>query len=360
MVGGLREWVPSSKPMLGGQLDRLKSHMNLPLTTHRKLSSPLVTFFVEPTQRLAGVVDEADVRRKSIPSSPSNPNLDALVAQGATQAFESILDEILVVPTEALLPINLDVPRAARQGLVVAERLTPLRPELSTMSHLDFAKARKLPVCALALLHAHELAEAPDESTVPLAELLEEAVPLRADLLQTAEMLAHFGLASRERVAFIRRGHGHADTAGDLQALGILLGEAWPRIKGKVAVTRDRVDRAIPLSAQLQRAIGVREADPDPLVERTDPRHVRAQAFTLFVDSYDECRRGISHLRWHEGDAAEIVPSLYRGRGGRRRVEDVVEEVEVMDDVADAAGVDEPEDDPVPTAGLAADAVVTA
>jgi hypothetical protein len=322
----------------------------------------LVTFFVDPTQRSAGVVDEEDVRRKSIPSFPSNPNLDALIAQGATQAFESILDEIVVVPAEALLAINLDVPRAARQGLVVAERLAPLWPELSTMSPLDFAKARKLPICALALLHAHELAEVPDERTVPLAMLLEEAAPLRTDLLQTAEMLAHFGLVSRERVALIRHGHGHADTASDLQALGILLGEAWPRIKHKVAITREQVDRAIPLSAQLQRAIGVREANPDPLVDRTDPRHVRAQAFTLFVGSYDECRRGISHLRWHEGDTAEIVPSLYRGRGGRRRVEDVTEGV---DGLVDAEGVNEPEDEPLPApmpgtvAATAADAVVT-
>jgi hypothetical protein len=303
------------------------------------------------------VADDADMSRKSIPSSPSNPNLDVLIAQGATQAFESIRDEILAVPAKALHTINLDVPRAARQGLVVAERLAPLWPELSTMSPLDFAKARKLPICALALLHAHELAEAPDESALPLAELLKEAVPLRADLLQTAEMLAHFGLLSRERVALIRQGHGHADTAGDLQALGILLGGAWPKIKSKVAITREQVDRAIPLSAELQRAIGVRESDPDPLLERRDSRHVRAQVFTLFVGAYDECRRGISHLRWHEGDAEEIVPSLYRGRGGRKRV--VEDETEVVEDV------EEPQDEPVSpsvagtVAVTAADAVVT-
>ena len=35
-----------------------------------------------------------------------------------------------------------------------------------------------------------------------------------------------------------------------------MLGGAWPRIKGKVAITREQVDRATPLSAELQRAIG--------------------------------------------------------------------------------------------------------
>lgn len=265
------------------------------------------------------MADDEDVSPKSKPSPFSNPSLEALIAQGAPRAFESVRDQVVAVPAMTLLAVNLDVSRAARQGLVVAERLAPLWPELSTMSHLDFARARAMPTVALALLHAHELAEVPNEGTTPLTELLAEAMPLREDLLTTAEMLAHFGLVSRERVVLIRRGHGHADTASDLQALGILLGGAWPSIKDKVPVTRAQVDRAIPLSAELQRAIGVWEAEPDPLVDRNDARFVRAQAFTLFAGAYDECRRGVNHLRWHEGDAAVIVPSLYRGRGGRGR-----------------------------------------
>ena len=295
--------------------------------------------------------------RKSKPSIASTPTLEALIANGATRAFESVRAEIAAVPAEALHPINLDIPRAARRGLVVAERLVPLFPQLSTMGHLDFAKVEKLPTYALALLCAHEQAELPDERAVPLAKLLAEAVPLRADLLQTAEMLAHFGLVSSERVAFIRSGHGHADTAADLQALGVLLGDAWPTIKDKVAITRAQIERAAPLSAQLQRAIGVRESGTDPLMERTDPRHVRAQAFTLFMRAYDECRRGVSHLRWHEGDAAEIVPSLYPRRGVRK----------VEEDLVDAGRVSDAEDEPTPVpmpelggvAGTVADAVVT-
>lgn len=295
--------------------------------------------------------------RKPKSSLTSTLTLETLIAQGAIRAFEAVRAEIAAVPAEELQPINLDIPRAARRGLVVAERIEPLFPELSIMSHLDFAKVRKLPTYALALLHAHEQAEGPDESAAPLAELLAQAVPLRADLLQTAEMLAHFGLVSRERVAFIRRGHGHADTAADLQALGVLLANAWPSIKDKVAIKRAQVDRAIPLSAQLQQAIGVRESDEDPLMERTDPRHVRVQAFTLFMAAYDECRRGVSHLRWHEGDAAEIVPSLYPRRGGRSKAEE-----DVADDLVDAGSVSEPA--PMPergaAAGTAADTVVNA
>jgi len=276
-------------------------------------------------------------------SLSSTPTLETIILQGAPKAFESVRDEIVAVTTDALVHINLDVPRTARRGLVVAERVKPLFPELSIMSHLDFATVEKLPIYALALMHAHAQAEAPDESKVPLAVLLAEAVPLRADLLQVAEMLAHFGLVSSEQVAFIRRGQGHADTAADVSALGVLLGDAWPSIKGKVVIERKSIDRAIVLGAELQRAIGVRESDEDPLGEPTDARRMRAKAFTLFMAAYDECRRGVSHLRWHEGDATSIVPSLYPRRGVRPRGEEVGGD-DVGSELRDGGGVSEPAD----------------
>lgn len=45
----------------------------------------------------------------------------------------------------------------------------------------------------------------------------------------------------------------------------------------------------------------------------------RQRAFTLFARAYDECRRAATYLRWQEGDADELVPSLYSGRNASRR-----------------------------------------
>jgi hypothetical protein len=273
----------------------------------------------------------------------STLTLETLIDQGSQAAFDSVRKEIVAVPITALATINLDVSRAARRGLVVAERVRPLLPELSTMSHLDFKKLEKLATYALALLWAHNQAEEPDEATPPLAEVLAEAVPLRENLLLTAETLAHFGLVSRERVAFIRSGQGHADTAADLLALGRLLRETWEDIEHKVAVTREEVDRAIPLGTRLQQAIGVRESEKDPLIEPTDPRHVRAQAFTLFMSAYDECYYGVRHLRRQQGDADRIVPSLYPRRPSRKHAE-----ADAADDLFDPGSVIEPEVGPAP------------
>jgi hypothetical protein len=35
------------------------------------------------------------------------------------------------------------------------------------------------------------------------------------------------------------------------------------------------------------------------------------------VHAYDQTRRAVIYLRWNEGDADTIAPSLYKGRGGR-------------------------------------------
>jgi hypothetical protein len=282
--------------------------------------------------------------------------LETIIARGAPAAFETVREEIVAVPTTSLVRRNLNIPRAARRGLMVAERIEPLRAELASMSHLDYSKVQKLPMYALALLFAHERVEAAEQAEVPLADLLEKAIPLRADLMKTGDMLAHFGIVSPERMAQIRAGQGHADTADDLLALGLLLGGIWPEIKDKVVVTREQVDLAIPLSARLQRAIGVRECgDEDPLVEPSDAYHVRAQALELFVGAYKECHRGVSHLRWYEGDAARIVPSLYPGRtAGKNGGEDEDEEVEegAVEILRDASGVEVPE---VPAPGRVAE-----
>jgi hypothetical protein len=46
---------------------------------------------------------------------------------------------------------------------------------------------------------------------------------------------------------------------------------------------------------------------------------LRARAFTVFARAWEECRRAVTYLRWHEGDADKLVPSLRSNKGPRRR-----------------------------------------
>jgi hypothetical protein len=113
------------------------------------------------------------------------------------------------------------------------------------------------------------------------------------------------------------------------------------------------IERAITLNAEVQRALGLRGTEPDPLAEPDGHRHVRAQAFALFAHAYAEAQRGAAYLRWYEGDAHRIVPSLYnRGRKPRG----TTDEPDEPDDLT--AELLEPE--PTPVAETAAGALVTA
>jgi hypothetical protein len=46
---------------------------------------------------------------------------------------------------------------------------------------------------------------------------------------------------------------------------------------------------------------------------------MRARAYTLFTRAYDDARRAIIFLRWHEGDADSIAPALHPGRSASKK-----------------------------------------
>lgn len=295
-------------------------------------------------------------RRQPTPALP----LETHIVQSAPAAFDSVRAEIAAVPADALASVNLEIPRAARRALVVADRLAPLMPELAKLHDLDLRAIERLRIYALALLHAQALVDLAEEEATPLSVLVAEATPLRASLIATVEMLAHFGLISIERVEGIRRTKAYADLAAHLLTLALVLREVWDEVKNRVCVSRADVDRAVALSAALSKALGIREASPDPLAEPSDCRFVRAQAYTLFVRAYDECRRAVTYLRWHDGDVMQIVPSLRPRRARRARGEST--EGTPKDDSLDSNRVSEVGRGPstMPFASTAADALAGA
>ena len=266
-------------------------------------------------------------------------------------AFEALRAEIEAIPIEALHPINLDIPHAVRSGLVAARNLELLTLGIAKLPDFDARSVERLRTYALALLYAHARAIEPGYEVDPLPALLAEAAPLRDVMLRLAELLASVGLVSAERVAAIRSGQGHADMADDVLDLGRLFDELWDHISNNVLVTRAMVDRAIALAVELQDALAEREKGfPNPLVAPTDRRHVRAQAYTAFVRVYSQAQRAVTFLRWNEGDAQQIVPSLYHRRGRRS---------ETADDLLDPSTVANP-GSPPPVAEPVAETLVSA
>jgi hypothetical protein len=234
----------------------------------------------------------------------------------AAAAFEQIRPEIEALADDDLMPINLDIPQAVSLALGALPALRSLRAEIveklpqHPIGHLD-----RLERYALAVWYAHLLAQPDTTADERVRELVAEAAPLRENLLGDAEALARRRLLDAGTVAEIRAGQGLVDTANDLVALAALFDANWDDVEDKTAATEAEVTRAAELGPLLLRAVALREHGPVP--PPADAASARARAFTLFVRAYDECRRAVSYVRWHDGDEDDFAPSLYKKRAGR-------------------------------------------
>lgn len=232
-------------------------------------------------------------KKKSTPAKPGAPD-------EAAKAFAQIEPELAGV-TE-LVAINIDIPRAVSVAVGAVPNILALRERfVDELPRFPIGKVDKLMAYALAAWYAHLLAVPAPLGEDAVRKLLEEAATLREDLLVAAEALAHKKLVDPQRVREIRSGQGHLDTANDLVALSALLAETWEQVKTKTTVEWADVERASKLGTELLVALGARAQAAQPAPTSGDSAERRARAFTLLVNAYDACRRGVSYLRWEDG-----------------------------------------------------------
>lgn len=245
------------------------------------------------------------------------------------EALLLVQGEMDQLDPDDVMTIRVDISRAVSTALGAWGRIRAFRPLIAEeLPGFALAPLDNLEVYALAALHAH-LSTMGELGENAVKSLIEEAVPLRENLLVAAEALAHRGLLDATRLAEIRSGHGHLDTAQDLVALGALFDSAWPAIGQRTAIERAEVDRATVLGTELLVALGQREQ----LGATVNGKGARARAFTLFVRAYDACQRAIAYLRWNEGDADQIAPSLFKVRRRAGKSGGVIEEPGAPDPV---------------------------
>ncbi|MBK8253664.1 MAG: hypothetical protein IPK82_13480 [Polyangiaceae bacterium] len=242
--------------------------------------------------------------------SPKPAAAKPSVPEEAAKAYAEVKAEIESLPTSALLPINVDIPRAVAIGIGAVPHLAKLRDQAAKLPDFNIQNIDKIGPYALAAWHAH-LTALPELSSTLLGKLLEEAKPLREDMLLAAELMAHKGYFDKRSVEAIRSGQGNLDTANDLVALSALYAASWDQVEKRSPVTWEEVERASLLGPQLLIALGERRQPVGPDAGVLTAVELRQRAFSLFANAYDQCRRAVSYLRWNDGDAEEVAPSLY-------------------------------------------------
>ena len=266
-------------------------------------------------------------------NEPAIQHDEAVRATATEWAYEQVLPRALALPDAEIGPARLDVARAVDVALGSLQRVAPLHEELEAFSEFDVGTLDELRQLSEALFRAHARATRVSGDD-PVAVLADEGYALRRHLLTAARALAAGGVLAEARIAEISAGRGYLDLATDLQALRETFLDAREAIDGKTLVTDPDLRRAGQLGPELRDALAVRDVGSN--VE-PDAIEIRARIFVLFRNSYESLRRAVYFIRWDEGDAGELVPSLFTQR--RRRSADRVDDVAATEASAqDTAG----------------------
>jgi len=198
--------------------------------------------------------------------------------------------------------------------------LKTLRPQIvEELPRFDVVRFDKLEQYLLALMHAQGLHRGAQVPKAHVAALGNELTVIRDRFYGNAASLAENGLLDGERLKGCKTAIGYRALIADIFILVPLFKEYWKNIEGKTPVTPSALHDATTRASQLLSAVGLRAHSSEVVGEKAQ---IRAKAFTLFARTYEDARHAVEYLRRKERDADEFAPSIYTGRGGRRRDDD--------------------------------------
>jgi hypothetical protein len=149
--------------------------------------------------------------------------------------------------------------------------------------------------------------------------------PMEADLraehtllFTDAQSLANRKLLDPQRLEAARGTLSYRQLIHSTLVLVALLREHWPAIADQTPIKAADLDRTEEKATRMLTTLGEREQG----ATRVPAAELRLRALTDLVTRYDEVRRMLTYLRWHEGDVDEIAPSLYARRAVGRRAQD--------------------------------------
>lgn len=215
---------------------------------------------------------------------------------------------------DELVGANVDARSAATLAAGGFANAAPLLADVARrMPTADVALVRTIPERADALLYSQAVVESEVRDALAIAALLEEGTLLRDELTGDLKAAAARGYVDGRRLAELRLISGYRPVASDLVVLVRVAHDAWATLEGRSLITAEKLARAGQITAELWHAIGELRRAPVPTSTANNDRR---RALTLLIRAYDELERILDCLRWDEGDAEAIAPSLY---GPRRR-----------------------------------------
>ena len=239
-------------------------------------------------------------------NNPSNATIPT-----NADALESVKPELMKIPATSLRPINLDIPTIILVVMGALAALRALRALIATV--LGEAQAMfvdRLPVYVQAMSQAHTdylIALSPTN----LQEMSDELVMRRDVLVSEATTLVKRKLIRSGELGELRGNVGFTNQIFDAFQVVTLLRKHWADVEPNSGVTAAELDDAERLAQRFAQVLADREKAASQTGELAE---MRQRAYTGLLDTWDQVRRAVIYLRWNEGDAENIAPSLWANR----------------------------------------------
>jgi len=232
-------------------------------------------------------------------------------------SFNLVRPELDSLPPEEIIQVNLEITSAVTTAFGAWPEIRALRDNIAKqIPGFDLARFDKLLDYAKALSFAATQYSIATQPTDDLQPIQEESLRMRENLFADVTALIRHGLIAPETIKGLKGPNGYKNTAIDLQMLASILKNDWAKVEGRCASQLDEINFALKLAGRMLEIVGRREQGPAIVAAAAD---MRMRAFTLFTRAYDDARRAVIYLRWNEGDADAIAPSLYAGRSNGRK-----------------------------------------
>lgn len=250
-----------------------------------------------------------------------HPGLSELSTE---QALEQVRAELLAMPEGHVLRATRASPWTTAASVEAAV--------LKTAAHRDALialcgeRARTvldgLPIYARAVVLAaiEARATAPGNNIAELHDAVRDAYDL---IITELNSLVMRKVLDASVIAPARGIRGYAKAIESTRVAVFVARKHWGTIVGKTQLTEAILHEADGHADRLQRAI----IDRDHRVSRAPAIELRARALSKLLSEYDELRRMLTYLRWHQGDYDELAPSPFANRRRARRAREEDEDL---------------------------------